>query len=130
MLKGIQSVADAKRARDEGVEAISLSNHGGRQYDGSPAPIELLPAVMDAVGDGIEVLIDSGVRRGSDVVKACALGARAVMFGRPYLYGLGAAGELGVDWVVNYFNAGIMRTMALIGATDLASLRGKASARK
>ena len=130
MLKGIQSVADAKRARDEGVEAISLSNHGGRQYDGSPAPIELLPAVMDAVGDGIEVLIDSGVRRGSDVVKACALGARAVMFGRPYLYGLGAAGELGVDWVVNYFNAGIMRTMALIGATDLASLRGKASARR
>jgi len=130
MLKGIQSVADAKRARDEGVEAISLSNHGGRQYDGSPAPIELLPAVMDAVGDGIEVLIDSGVRRGSDVVKACALGARAVMFGRPYLYGLGAAGELGVDWVVNYFNAGITRTMALVGATDLASLRGKASGRK
>ena len=130
MLKGIQSVADAKRARDEGVEAISLSNHGGRQYDGSPAPIELLPAVMDAVGDGIEVLIDSGVRRGSDVVKACALGARAVMFGRPYLYGLGAAGELGVDWVVNYFNSGITRTMALVGATDLASLRGKVSARR
>lgn len=130
MLKGIQSVADAKRARDEGVEAISLSNHGGRQYDGSPAPIELLPAVMDAVGDGLEVLIDSGVRRGSDVVKACALGARAVMFGRPYLYGLGAAGELGVDWVVNYFNSGITRTMALVGATDLASLRGKVSARR
>lgn len=130
MLKGIQSVADAKRASDEGVEAISLSNHGGRQYDGSPAPIELLPAVMDAVGDGIEVLIDSGVRRGSDVVKACALGARAVMFGRPYLYGLGAAGELGVDWVVNYFNTGITRTMALVGATDLASLRGKASVRR
>jgi L-lactate dehydrogenase (cytochrome) len=130
MLKGIQSVADAKRARDEGVEAISLSNHGGRQYDGSPAPIELLPAVMDAVGDGIEVLIDSGVRRGSDVVKACALGARAVMFGRPYLYGLGAAGELGVDWVVNYFNSGITRTMALVGATDLASLRGKVSSRR
>jgi L-lactate dehydrogenase (cytochrome) len=130
MLKGIQSVADAKRASDEGVEAISLSNHGGRQYDGSPAPIDLLPAVMDAVGDGIEVLIDSGVRRGSDVVKACALGARAVMFGRPYLYGLGAAGELGVDWVVNYFNTGITRTMALVGATDLASLRGKASVRR
>jgi len=86
--------------------------------------------VMDAVGDGIEVLIDSGVRRGSDVVKACALGARAVMFGRPYLYGLGAAGELGVDWVVNYFNSGITRTMALVGATDLASLRGKVSARR
>ena len=126
MLKGIQSVDDAQRAVAEGVEAIALSNHGGRQYDGSPAPIALLPAVMDAVGDGIEVLVDGGVRRGSDVVKACALGARAVMFGRPYLYGVGAAGEMGVDWVVDYFNAGITRTMALVGATDLASLRGTA----
>jgi L-lactate dehydrogenase (cytochrome) len=124
MLKGIQSVDDAVRARSEGVEAIALSNHGGRQYDGSPAPIELLPSVMDAVGDGIEVLVDGGVRRGSDVVKACALGARAVMFGRPYLYGLGAAGELGVEWVINYFTAGVKRTMALVGATDVASLRG------
>ncbi|MGA0136219.1 MAG: alpha-hydroxy acid oxidase, partial [Ilumatobacteraceae bacterium] len=123
MLKGIQSVADATRARDEGVEAIALSNHGGRQFDGSPAPIELLPAVVDAVGDGIEVLVDGGVRRGSDVVKALALGARAVMFGRPYLYGMGAAGELGVEWVIDYFNAGIARTMALLGATDVASLR-------
>lgn len=127
MLKGIQTVADARRAVDEGVEAIALSNHGGRQYDGSPATIELLPSVMDAVGEGIEVLIDGGVRRGSDVVKACALGARAVMFGRPYLYGLGAGGEQGVEWVVNYFNAGISRTMALVGATDLVALRGKAS---
>jgi len=124
MLKGIQSVADAKRARDEGVEAIALSNHGGRQFDGSPAPIELLPQVVDAVGDGIEVLIDGGVRRGSDVVKALALGARAVMFGRPYLYGMGAAGELGVEWVINYFNSGVARTMALVGATDVAALRG------
>ena len=124
MLKGIQSVDDALRARSEGVEAIALSNHGGRQYDGSPAPIELLPRVMDTVGDGIEVLVDGGVRRGSDVVKACALGARAVMFGRPYLYGLGAAGELGVEWVINYFTAGVKRTMALVGATDVASLRG------
>ena len=123
MLKGIQSVEDALRARDEGVEAIALSNHGGRQYDGSPAPIELLPHVMDAVGDGIEVLVDGGVRRGSDVVKACALGARAVMFGRPYLYGLGAADELGVEWVVDYFASGIKRTMALVGATDVAALR-------
>ncbi|MFZ9707158.1 MAG: alpha-hydroxy acid oxidase [Ilumatobacteraceae bacterium] len=123
MLKGIQSVDDAVRARDEGIEAIALSNHGGRQYDGSPAPIELLPQVMDAVGDGIEVLVDGGVRRGSDVVKACALGARAVMFGRPYLYGLGAAGELGVEWVIDYFAAGIKRTMALVGATNLAALR-------
>ena len=123
MLKGIQTATDARTAVSEGVEAIALSNHGGRQFDGSPAPIELLPDVMDAVGDGIEVLIDGGVRRGSDVVKAVALGARAVMFGRPYLYGLGAAGELGVEWVIDYFNAGIRRTMALVGATDLAALR-------
>ncbi len=123
MLKGIQTATDARTAVSEGVEAIALSNHGGRQFDGSPAPIELLPEVMDAVGNGIEVLIDGGVRRGSDVVKAVALGARAVMFGRPYLYGLGAAGELGVEWVIDYFNAGIRRTMALVGATDLAALR-------
>lgn len=127
MLKGIQTVADAKHAVTEGVEAIALSNHGGRQYDGSPAPIELLPSVMDAVNDGIEVLIDGGVRRGADVVKACALGAKAVMFGRPYLYGLGAAGEMGVDWVLDYFAAGVRRTMALVGATDLTALRGRAT---
>ena len=127
MLKGIQSVADAERARAEGVEAIALSNHGGRQYDGSPAPIALLPRVLDVVGDGIEVLVDGGVRRGSDVVKACAMGARAVMFGRPYLYGLGAAGELGVEWVIDYFQTGIKRSMALVGATDLAALRGLVS---
>ena len=127
MLKGIQTVADAKQARSEGVEAIALSNHGGRQYDGAPAPIELLPEVMDAVGGGIDVLVDGGVRRGADVVKACALGAKAVMFGRPYLYGLGAAGELGVEWVIDYFAAGVKRTMALVGARTLAELRGRAS---
>jgi L-lactate dehydrogenase (cytochrome) len=127
MLKGIQSVGDAVRAASEGVDAIALSNHGGRQLDGSPAPVVLLPAVMDAVGDGVEVLVDGGVRRGSDVVKACALGARGVMFGRPYLYGLGAAGEAGVEWVIDYFNAGVRRTMALIGATSLAELRGRAT---
>jgi L-lactate dehydrogenase (cytochrome) len=127
MLKGIQSVEDAQHAMREGIESIALSNHGGRQFDGSPAPIELLPQVIDAVGDGIDVLVDGGVRRGSDVVKACALGARAVMFGRPYLYGLGAAGETGVDWVINYFKAGISRTMALVGARNLAELRGRAT---
>jgi L-lactate dehydrogenase (cytochrome) len=125
MLKGIQSVSDATRAASEGVDAIALSNHGGRQLDGSPAPVTLLPAVMDAVGDSVEVLVDGGVRRGSDVVKACALGARGVMFGRPYLYGLGAAGSAGVEWVIDYFNAGVRRTMALVGATSLAEVRGR-----
>ncbi|MFM8908739.1 MAG: alpha-hydroxy acid oxidase, partial [Actinomycetota bacterium] len=132
MLKGIQTVADAKLAVGEGVDCIALSYHGGRQYDGSPAPIELLPAVMDAVDECLQTDLGwqreaashvtlaatehGGVRRGADVVKACALGARAVMVGRPYLYGLGAAGQLGVEWVIDYFTSGVRRTMALVGA--------------
>ncbi|MEY2940028.1 MAG: hypothetical protein RIS58_1015 [Actinomycetota bacterium] len=122
MLKGIQSVEDAKRATELGVDAIALSNHGGRQYDGAPAPIALLPRVVDAVGNSIEVLVDGGVRRGSDVVKACALGARAVMFGRPYLYGLGAGGEMGVRWALDHITSGVTRTMGLIGETSIRNL--------
>ena len=122
MLKGIQSVEDALVAAEMGVNAIALSNHGGRQYDGSPAPIALLPEVMQSVGDRIEVLVDGGVRRGSDVVKACALGARGVMFGRPYLYGLGAAGEPGVQWALDHITQGVTRTMALIGETSIANM--------
>ena len=122
MLKGIQSVEDAKRAAELGVDAIALSNHGGRQYDGAPAPVALLPRVVDAVGNSIEVLVDGGVRRGSDVVKACALGARAVMFGRPYLYGLGAGGELGVRWAIDHITSGVTRTMGLIGETSIRNL--------
>ena len=122
MLKGIQSVEDAKRAAELGVDAIALSNHGGRQYDGAPAPVALLPCVVDAVGNSIEVLVDGGVRRGSDVVKACALGARAVMFGRPYLYGLGAGGELGVRWAIDHITSGVTRTMGLIGETSIRNL--------
>ena len=122
MLKGIQCVEDALVAAEMGVDAIALSNHGGRQYDGSPAPIALLPEVMQAVGDRIEVLVDGGVRRGSDVVKACALGARGVMLGRPYLYGLGAAGEPGVKWALDHITQGVTRTMALIGETSIANM--------
>ena len=122
MLKGIQSVEDAKLAVELGVDAIALSNHGGRQYDGAPAPVALLPRVVDAVGGSIEVLVDGGVRRGSDVVKACALGARAVMFGRPYLYGLGAGGELGVRWAIDHITSGVTRTMGLIGETSITKL--------
>lgn len=122
MLKGIQSVEDAKLAVELGVDAIALSNHGGRQYDGAPAPVALLPRVVDAVGGSIEVLVDGGVRRGSDVVKACALGARAVMFGRPYLYGLGAGGEMGVRWAIDHITSGVTRTMGLIGETTITKL--------
>jgi len=127
MLKGIQCVEDARTAASLGIDAIALSNHGGRQLGGSPAPIELLPPVMDAVGDSIEVLVDGGIRRGGDVVKAVALGARAAMCGRPYLYGLGAGGEMGVRWVIDHLTQGISRTMALVGATSVWGLRGRAS---
>src|SRR3954470_7457612 len=93
MLKGVMRVDDAKRAVDAGVTAISVSNHGGNNLDGTPAPIRALPAVACAVGDQVEVLMDGGIRRGGDVVKALALGARAVMIGRAYLWGLAAAGQ-------------------------------------
>lgn len=122
MLKGIQCREDAQIAAEMGVDAIALSNHGGRQFDGAPAPIALLPEVMDAVGDRIEVLIDGGARRGADVVKACALGARGVMFGRPYLYGLSAAGEDGVKWALEHITSGITRTMGLIGETSIRNM--------
>lgn len=122
MLKGIQCREDAGIAADLGVDAIALSNHGGRQFDGAPAPIALLPEVLDQVGDRIEVLIDGGARRGADVVKACALGARGVMFGRPYLYGLGAAGEDGVKWALEHITSGITRTLGLIGETSIRTM--------
>jgi len=122
VLKGIQTVADAQLAVEHGIEGIALSNHGGRQLDGAPSPISLVAPVVDAVGDAIEVYCDGGVRRGSDIVKAVALGARACMIGRAYLYALAAGGERGVDHVLRLFDADVRRTMALIGATDVAAL--------
>ena len=122
VLKGIQSVADAELAADHGIEAIALSNHGGRQLDSAPAPIELVAPVVDAVGDRLEVICDGGVRRGSDIVKAVALGATACMAGRAYLYALGAAGERGVDHVLATLLADVRRTMALCGAATVADL--------
>ena len=122
ILKGIQTVADARIAADEGVEAIALSNHGGRQLDSAPAIIDLVAPVVDAVGDRLEVICDGGVRRGSDIVKAVALGARACMIGRAYLYGLGAAGERGVDHVLGLFDADVRRTMTLLGAHNISRL--------
>ncbi len=113
VLKGIQTVEDARLAAEAGVAAIALSNHGGRQLDSAPAPLDLVPAVADAVGGRLEIICDGGVRRGSDVVKAIALGARACMAGRAFLYGLGAAGESGVDHVCRYLASGMRRTMAL-----------------
>jgi L-lactate dehydrogenase (cytochrome) len=122
VLKGIQTVADAVLAVDAGVEAIALSNHGGRQLDGAPATVELVAPVADAVGDRVEIICDGGVRRGSDIVKAVALGARACMAGRAYLYGLGAAGERGVDHVLRLLDHDVRRTMALLGARSIGDL--------
>ncbi len=122
IIKGIQTVADSLLAVEAGVEAIALSNHGGRQLDTAPAPIELVAPVADAVGDRIEIICDGGVRRGSDIVKAVALGARACMAGRAYLYGLGAAGERGVDHVLKMLRSDVRRTMALLGVTSIPEL--------
>jgi L-lactate dehydrogenase (cytochrome) len=122
VLKGIQTVEDAVLAAEAGVEAIALSNHGGRQLDSAPAPLDLVAPVAEAVGDRVEVICDGGVRRGSDIVKAVALGARACMAGRAYLYGLGAAGERGVDHVLGLLDADVRRTMALVGARDVGDL--------
>lgn len=122
VVKGIQSVADAVEAANRGVDAIAISNHGGRQLDSAPATLDLLPPIADAVGGRIEIICDGGVRRGSDIVKAVALGADAAMVGRPYLYGLGAAGEDGVDQVLANFGTEMKRTMALIGCANVADL--------
>ena len=119
VVKGVQTVDDARLAADQGVQAVALSNHGGRQLDSAPAPIELVAPVVDAVGDRVEVYCDGGVRRGSDIVKAVALGATAVMIGRAYLYALGAAGERGVDWVLDFLDAGLRQTMALTGVRTI-----------
>lgn len=122
LVKGIQCVDDAVRAAKAGVDGIALSNHGGRQLDGSPPIIELVGPVVDAIGDSPPVICEGGVRRGSDVVKAVALGARVCAIGRAYLYGLGAAGERGVDRVLAMFTEDIRRTMALAGCRNIAEL--------
>ena len=119
ILKGIQTVADAELAVKAGVEAVALSNHGGRQLDDAPTPIELIEPVAQAVGGKIEIICDGGVRRGSDIVKALALGATACSIGRPYLYALGAAGEAGVDHVLEFFRSGMVRTMQLSGSRSI-----------
>ncbi|HVM07255.1 MAG TPA: alpha-hydroxy acid oxidase [Acidimicrobiales bacterium] len=115
VLKGVQTVEDAVIAADEGVDAIALSNHGGRQLDGAPAAFSLVAPVADAVGGRIEIICDGGVRRGSDIVKSLAAGATAAMAGRAYLYALGAAGERGVDRLLEWFRGDIVRTMSLLG---------------
>jgi heme/flavin dehydrogenase (mycofactocin system) len=122
MLKGVMRVDDAKRAVDAGVTAISVSNHGGNNLDGTPASIRALPAVADAVGDQVEVLLDGGIRRGGDVAKALALGAKAVMIGRAYLWGLAANGQAGVENVLDLLRDGLGSAMVGLGRPSVAEL--------
>jgi heme/flavin dehydrogenase (mycofactocin system) len=122
MLKGVCRVDDAKRAVDAGVTAISVSNHGGNNLDGTPASIRVLRPIADAVGEQIEITLDGGVRRGSDVVKALALGARAVLIGRAYLWGLAANGQAGVENVLDVLRSGIDSSLLGLGVSSINQL--------
>ena len=122
VVKGILTGADAAAAAEAGADAVIVSNHGGRQLDGTPATVRALPEVVDAVAGRVEVLVDGGVRRGSDVVKALAIGARAVLIGRPYLYGLSVAGQQGVEQVLDVLRTEMSRTMRLLGCFSVAAL--------
>jgi isopentenyl diphosphate isomerase/L-lactate dehydrogenase-like FMN-dependent dehydrogenase len=122
VIKGIHTAEDARRAVDEGADALVVSNHGGRQLDRVAPSLQVLPEVVAAVGDRIEVLFDGGIRRGSDIIKALCLGARAVMVGRAYAYGLGAAGTAGVTRAVEILRADLIRALRLLGCASVADL--------
>ena len=122
MLKGVCRIDDALRAVDAGVDAISVSNHGGNNLDGTPAAIRMLYPIAGRVGREVEVVMDGGVRRGSDVVKALALGARAVMIGRAYLWGLGANGQAGVENVLDVLRMGVDSTLMGLGKASIHEL--------
>jgi isopentenyl diphosphate isomerase/L-lactate dehydrogenase-like FMN-dependent dehydrogenase len=124
VVKGVLTADDARHAMDEGVAAISVSNHGGRQLDGVPASLRALPEVVDAVKGRIEVLMDGGIRRGTDIVKAICMGARAVLCGRAYAYGLAAGGEAGVDRAIEILRTDVERTLRLLGCSSVAELDG------
>jgi L-lactate dehydrogenase (cytochrome) len=122
LVKGVLTGPDAVRAVDAGCDAVIVSNHGGRQLDGAPATLRVLPEVVDAVEGRVEVLLDGGVRRGADVIKAVALGAKAVLIGRPYLYGLAAEGQHGVERILQILRTEMSRSMRLLGCGSVAEL--------
>ena len=124
VVKGVLTGEDARRAIDAGADAIVVSNHGGRQLDGVSSTLRALPEIVTAAGGRVEVLLDSGIRRGSDIVKALCLGARAVLVGRAYAYGLGAAGGAGVAKAIDILRAGTIRTLQLLGCRDVGELDG------
>jgi isopentenyl diphosphate isomerase/L-lactate dehydrogenase-like FMN-dependent dehydrogenase len=121
-VKGVLSPDDACRAVEAGCDAVIVSNHGGRQLDGAPATFRVLPAIVDALGGSAAVVLDSGIRRGSDVVKAMAAGADAVMIGRAYLYGLATGGEAGVRRILEILHAEMVRTLTLLGCPSVSDL--------
>ena len=122
VIKGVHTAEDARRAVDVGADALVVSNHGGRQLDGVEPTLRVLPEVLASVGDRIEVLLDGGIRRGSDIVKALCLGARAVLLGRAYAYGLGAGGSAGVGRAIEILRTDLIRTLKLLGCASLADL--------
>jgi isopentenyl diphosphate isomerase/L-lactate dehydrogenase-like FMN-dependent dehydrogenase len=126
VVKGLMVADDARRVRDVGVDALIVSNHGGRQLDGAPSTLSALPPVVRAVADDIEVLMDGGVRRGRDVIAAIALGARAVLIGRPYVYGLAAGGREGVVDALKLLRSEMRRTMTLMGLGSVSEIRDRA----
>jgi isopentenyl diphosphate isomerase/L-lactate dehydrogenase-like FMN-dependent dehydrogenase len=128
VLKGVMRAQDARRAAALGIDGVIVSNHGGKVLDGVPATLSVLPEIADAVGGGCEVLLDGGVRRGADIVKARALGARAVLIGRPYLWGLAAGGEAGVARVLSLFRRSLAGTMANLDLTSTEAI-GRATLR-
>ena len=122
VIKGIQTVADARKAADSGATAVMLSNHGGRQLESAPAPVDCIAPIADALGDRLEIICDGGIRRGNHVVKALALGASACSIGRGYLFGLAAGGQRGVEHALGLLRAEVERTMALAGCNSIARL--------
>jgi L-lactate dehydrogenase (cytochrome) len=126
VVKGVQSAADARRVVDAGADGVVVSNHGGRQLDRAVTPLEELPAVVAEVGRDAEVYVDGGVRTGSDVIAALGLGARAVLIGRAYLYGLMAGGQAGVTQVLDILRADMARTLALLGVPSAGEVGGEA----
>ncbi len=122
VIKGLMSVEDAVRARDIGASAIMISNHGGRQLDSTPGAVDRLPPIRDALGDDLELIVDGGIRRGTDVIKALALGATACSIGRPYLYGLAAGGQKGVERVLTLLREEIERDMTLLGVSKISDI--------
>jgi isopentenyl diphosphate isomerase/L-lactate dehydrogenase-like FMN-dependent dehydrogenase len=120
--KGLLRADDARRAIDAGADAIVVSNHGGNALDSTPATIKVLPGIVDAVGGRVDVLVDGGIRRGSDIVKALAFGARAVLVGRAYIWGLAAGGESGVERVLRVLRDDVARTLTLLGCPSVQAL--------